>query len=255
MNQPHVAELLTALGDDELVLGHRDSEWTGYAPILEEDIAFSNIAQDEVGHSLVWYTLLEELTRRTPDSMGFQRPWNEFRCCRFVAYPKGDFAYTVMRQYLFDVAELVRLRSFAAGSHAALKQASEKILPEEGYHIKHTQGLVERLGSATDESHSRMQEALQNAFPQALGMFEELEHEIRLIEEGIFPGNVQLRDEWLARVVPFLRDATLSVPDGADGTGSAKADLGGRRGDHTPDVESVVSDLQRVYQSEAGAAW
>src|SRR5512135_1792438 len=102
---------ILSLADDELILGHRDSEWTGYGPILEEDIAFSNIAQDEIGHSLVWYTLYRDLTDVEPDAMGFRRSWNDFRCCRFVEYPKGDFGYTVVRQYLFDVAEQVRLES------------------------------------------------------------------------------------------------------------------------------------------------
>src|SRR5438094_324667 len=91
-----VLRFILALADDELMLGHRDSEWTGYSPILEEDIAFSNIAQDELGHSLVWYALYEQLTRKTPDAMAFEREWNDFTCCRFVTYPKGDFAYTVV---------------------------------------------------------------------------------------------------------------------------------------------------------------
>src|SRR3970040_160956 len=105
-------KLLVALADDELMLGHRNSEWTGHSPILEEDIAFSNIAQDELGHSLVWYTLYEQLTGKSPDSMAFERGWQDFSCCRFVTYPRGDFAYTVVRQYLFDEAEYVRLSSF-----------------------------------------------------------------------------------------------------------------------------------------------
>lgn len=255
MKQPHLAELLTGLGDDELILGHRDSEWTGHAPILEEDIAFSNLAQDEVGHSLVWYTLLENHVHRTPDQMGFERDWKDFRCCRFVAYPKGDFAYTLVRQYLFDAAEIVRLRSFAESSDEGIRQASSKILPEEGYHIKHSEGMIERLGDATEESHRRMQEALSVAFPQALGMFEDLEFEERLVEEKVFAGNGRLRDEWLASVVPVLTRSSLTLPLSADGSPDCEADLGGRRGRHTSDLESAVRDLQQVYQSEPGAAW
>ncbi|MDH3251983.1 MAG: phenylacetate-CoA oxygenase subunit PaaC, partial [Ignavibacteria bacterium] len=191
-----VQELLLTLADDELVLGHRDSEWTGHGPILEEDIAFSNIAQDELGHSLVWYTLYEQLTGRTPDAMAFERDSGDFRSCRCVSYPKGDFAYTVVRQYLFDEAEQVRLRSFRGSSHAPLSEAAAKIIREESYHLLHTRSLVERLGDATEESNRRMQAAVDTAFPQALGIFEHLESEEMLVRDGVFPGNTALLHEW-----------------------------------------------------------
>jgi ring-1,2-phenylacetyl-CoA epoxidase subunit PaaC len=252
MRNEHLIELLTAIGDDELILGHRDSEWTGHAPILEEDIAFSNLAQDEVGHSLLWYTLLEGMTHTSPDAMGFERGWKDFRCCHFVTYPKGDFAYTLVRQYLFDVAEQIRLRSFLSGSNQELRSASEKILPEEAYHLRHSEGLVQRLGDATVESHTRMQAGLDAAFPQALGLFEPLVHEERLIEENIFQGNSSLMKQWLERVTPVLRQASLDVPHDA---AVSTADYGGRKGKHTDHLKDIVGDLQAVYQSEPGATW
>ena len=127
----HLQEFLFSLADDELVLGHRDAEWTGHAPILEEDIAFSNIAQDEMGHALVWYTMLQGMTGLTPDQMAFERDAAEFRCCRFVTYPRGDFAYTVIRQYLFDEAERIRLISLGSSTHSGIRAASAKLLAEE----------------------------------------------------------------------------------------------------------------------------
>jgi ring-1,2-phenylacetyl-CoA epoxidase subunit PaaC len=253
-----VQTLLLALADDELMLGHRDSEWTGYGPLLEEDIAFSNIAQDELGHSLVWFTMLEQLTGRSPDAMAFEREWNEFTCCRFVTYPKGDFAYTVVRQYLFDVAEQVRLQSFTRSSYLPIKEASVKILREEAYHLMHTQGLLERLGDATEESHQRMQAAVDAAFPQALGMFEKMDGEDELITAGVFEGNKSLQGEWLKRVIPFLNGATLSVPV-KDPNGScvfqSPPDFGGRKNNHTEHLKPLVDDLQSVYQIAPGAKW
>ncbi|MCU0454024.1 MAG: phenylacetate-CoA oxygenase subunit PaaC [Bacteroidetes bacterium] len=248
-------ELLIAMADDELVLGHRDAEWTGHAPILEEDIAFSNIAQDEIGHSLIWYHLLEPLTGLTPDQAAFVRPAKDFRCCRFVAYPKGDFAYTVVRQYLFDEAEQVRLTALAESTNEQLRQAAAKLLPEETYHLLHTKGLVERLGRGTDESRGRMQAALDIAFPQALGMFESLSSEDQLIRLGIFPGHRALQRQWIERILPVLSGASLSV--GVDGSGRplGQPDLGGRIGAHTPYLLEALSDLQRVYNSEPGAIW
>ncbi len=240
---------LLSMADDELVLGHRNSEWTGHSPILEEDIAFSNIAQDELGHSLIWYTLHEGLTKRSPDAMAFERSWNDFTCCRFVAYPRGDFAYTVVRQYLFDEAEQVRLASFGKSSWPALKDVAAKMLREEAYHLMHVKGLLTRLGDATEESHRRMQAAVDAAFPQALGMFEQLENEDDLVKAGIFPGNSVLKQEWQARVIPVLTSASLKVP------ASLIADLGGRKRKHTDDLQLLLEDLQSVYRIAPGARW
>ncbi|MGB2867069.1 MAG: 1,2-phenylacetyl-CoA epoxidase subunit PaaC [Bacteroidota bacterium] len=250
--------LLLALADDEFVLGHRDSEWTGHSPILEEDIAFSNIAQDEIGHSLIWFSLLEVLTGRNPDSMGFERQWGDFTCARFVTYLKGDFAYAVVRQYLFDAAERVRLAGLATSSYKPIKEAAEKILKEEAYHLIHTQGLVERLGDATEESHRRMQQAVDAAFPQALGMFEELAQEKELVNSGVMISNSQVREQWLESVLPVLTSASLKAPvEGADGNRilRCKPEYGGRTGNHTEHLKQLVKDLQAVYHLAPGGTW
>ena len=248
--------LLLAMADDELVLGHRDSEWTGHSPILEEDIAFSNIAQDEIGHSLLWYTAYEKLTGRSPDAMAFERPWDQFTCCRFVAYPKGDFAYSVVRQFFFDVAEEIRLSSLAGGSSEMLKASAVKILKEEAYHRLHTQGLVERLGDATEESHRRMQAAVTAAFPQALGIFETLPGEEALVRDRVMDASTELSERWLRAVLPVLGASGLRAPL-AEGTSkpAVPAEEGGRRKKHTADLEQLVSDLQSVYKQVPGGRW
>ena len=252
---PSLIEFLTTLADDELLIGHRDSEWTGQAPILEEDIAFSNVAQDEIGHSLVWYSLLEPLTGRTPDHMGFVRTSGDFRCCRFVTYPKGDFAYTVARQYMFDEAEQVRLEALRECEYVAVRDAAGKILQEEAYHLLHSKGLLKRLGGATKESRTRMQTAVDAAFPQALGMFEPLVSEEDLIRGGVFPGNKELQRQWLQRVVPVFRGVELTLPVDGGGEPTCVSDLGGRRGLHLPHLAQAIADMQQVYGSEPGAAW
>ena len=248
---PHdsLSRLLVAMADDELALGHRNSEWTGHAPILEEDIAFSNIAQDELGHALVWYTLHQQLGGKTPDFMGFERSWLDFTCCRFVTYPKGDFAYTLVRQYLFDEAEQVRLAAFGRSSCSPLCDIAGKVIREEAYHLLHVKGLVSRLGGATEESHRRMQTALDAAFPQALGLFEKLEGEDALMEAGVFPGNAALQNEWMARVTPVIASSSLKLPL------NPKPDFGGRQGSHTPHLQQLVDDMQKVYRLVPGAKW
>jgi ring-1,2-phenylacetyl-CoA epoxidase subunit PaaC len=253
-----VLSFILSLADDELMLGHRNSEWTGHSPILEEDIAFSNIAQDELGHSLVWYTLYEQLTGKSPDSMVFERAWNDFSCCRFVTYPKGDFAYTVIRQYLFDEAEQVRLAAFRESSLHQLYEIAGKLLREEAYHLLHSKGLVERLGDATEESHSRMQAALDEAFPQALGMFEKSNGEESLVKVGVFPGSDVLKAEWLKRVVPVLTGATLRAPVSSQNGSFAvttQPDEGGRKKNHTQHFKQLVDDLQQVYRLAPAAKW
>ena len=258
VSQETLKRFILALADDELVLGHRDSEWTGYGPILEEDIAFSNIAQDELGHSLVWFSLYHELGGDDPDTMGFTREWSDFTCCRFVAYPKGDFAYTVVRQFLFDVAEEERLKMLMESAFPPVREIAERLSREEAYHILHSQGLVERLGDATEESHQRMQQAVDAAFPQALGMFEKIEREGELVAAKVFAGNDILKSEWLKRVVPVLEGATLTVPvHSANGSYviACAADEGGRKGSHTEHLRQLVGDMQVVYRSIPGAKW
>ena len=253
-----VLRFILALADDELMLGQRDSEWTGHAPILEEDIAFSNIAQDELGHSLVWYSLYEQITGKSPDAMAFERTWDEFTCCRFVSYPKGDFAYTVVRQYLFDEAEQVKLTAFGQSSVQQLREIAGKLIREETYHLLHSKSLVERLGDATEESHRRMQAALDRAFPQALGMFERLEGEDELIKAEVFPGNDVMRMQWLNRVVPVLKSVKLTVPVSHQNGSYAvliKADDGGRKKSHTQHLKQLVDDLQQVYRIAPSAKW
>ena len=244
-----IEQLLLTMADDELVLGHRNAEWTGHSPILEEDIAFSNIAQDEIGHSLIWYSLYEQITKRTPDAMAFERTSNEFTCCRFVTYPKGDFAYTVIRQFLFDIAEEVRLKSLSSGSYAPIKDAAAKILKEEAYHRLHSQGLVERLGDGTEESHRRMQAAVDSAFTQALGMFEKLSIEGELVRSNVMISNQELKEQWLKIVVPVLQASTLSV------NLKSNPDNGGRIGKHTEHLEQLINDLQSVYRLVPDTKW
>lgn len=251
-------KFLAAMADDELVLGHRDSEWTGHSPILEEDIAFSNIAQDEMGHALVWYTIHEQLTGKSPDWMGFERDWKQFTCCHFVSHPKGDFAYTVVRQYLFDVAEQVRLKSLLSSSFTPIKEAAEKILLEEGYHLLHSQGLVERLGDATKESHTRMQAAVDKAFPQALGIFEKLAGEEEVVTSDVFSGNDLLQSQWQEQVIPVLSSVSLNIPveqENGKRTLLCKPDDGGRKSWHNEHLKQLVNDMQTVYRLAPGGRW
>ena len=243
---------LTALGDDELILAHRDSEWAGHAPILEEDIGFANLALDELGHAAIWYRLAAELLNedpdRYPDALVFIRPASEFRNVRMVELPNGDWAFSMLRQYLFDASEQVRLSALAASKYPGLAQAAVKIRTEELYHLRHTSAWVRRLGLGTQESNRKMQTALEQLYPHALQLFVESAAEPALAQAGLVPQPDQLLAAWAPQVGQVLTASDLRIPEGYP---SASAG----RGAHTPHMEPLVAELQQVARLEAGVAW
>ncbi|MEJ2559023.1 MAG: phenylacetate-CoA oxygenase subunit PaaC, partial [Anaerolineae bacterium] len=204
---------LLSMADDELILGHRDSGWTGHAPILEEDIAFANIALDEIGHAKIWYTLLANLVgedRDTyPDRLVFFRGSSDYRNVQLVELPNGDWAFSMLRQYLFDAAEMIRLEQLVHSEYPSLAEAAAKIRKEEIYHYRHTHAWTQRLGLGTDESHRRLQDALNQIWPYTLQLFEPLPDEPLLVEADFVPAPGQLRSAWLSLVGPCLEEAGL----------------------------------------------
>jgi len=247
-----LAGYLLGLGDDELILAHRDSEWTGHAPILEEDIAFANIALDEMGHASVWYRLIAELSgsdpERHPDELIFSREPSAFRNVQMVELPNGDWAFSMLRQYLFDAAEAVRLDVLASSQHAPLAQAAAKIRTEELYHLRHTSAWVHRLGLGTDESNRRMQQALDVLYPLAFQLFALNAEELELAQESIVPSADRQADLWISRVREHLSASSLRVPEGARPKPAG-------RDQHTPHLEALVAEMQEVARVEVGAEW
>jgi ring-1,2-phenylacetyl-CoA epoxidase subunit PaaC len=158
-------EYLLSIADDELILAHRNSEWCGHAPIIEEDIAFANIALDEMGHAMTWYKMIADLkgedSNTYPDHLVFWRHRSDFRNIQMVELPKGDWAFSILRQYLFDLMENIRLKASSMSSYTPLSVAAHKIHQEEKYHLRHTSLWVKRLALGTEESHKRMQDALE----------------------------------------------------------------------------------------------
>ena len=246
MNNTALINRLLAFADEELILGQRDSEWTGHAPLLEEDIAFSNIAQDEIGHALLWYTILhEQLGQPHPDRLAFWREAHEFRHATLVELPKGDWAFTIVRQYLFDQYEKTRNAALAHCGYQPIEDVVNKIAREEVYHLLHSSGWVHRLGGATEESHRRMQAALAEVWPHALGLFESIEH-----DEEFSTQLDQIKPAWLEAVTSALIHATLIIPPDATPV------YGGRRGQHTVYLTLLLDEMQEVARSEApDAVW
>ncbi|MCK6456978.1 MAG: phenylacetate-CoA oxygenase subunit PaaC [Phycisphaerae bacterium] len=247
--QTAVADLLVRLADDELVIGHRNSEWTGLAPILEADIAFSSMAQDEIGHALAYYRLLHELGYPDPDTMAFLREPQDFRCASLVSIPKGDWSVSIVRQFLYDTAETVRLEALCDSAYEPLASLARKLRTEEKYHLLHGKTWLHRLGDATDESHRRVQTALDLLWPHALGLFEPTRWDRTLANERIQPSEPTLAQEWRARVEPLLTDASLVAPEGVEPL------FGGRVGRHPPSLAELIAAMQKVFRLDPGAQW
>lgn len=242
-----VAARVLALADDELILAHRDSEWTGHAPILEEDIGLANIAQDELGHAGLWYAIYGSLTGRDPDRMVFFREASDWRCVQLVELPKGDWAFTMLRQYLFDAYEHVLLTRLAESRHEAVAAAASKIRQEELYHSRHTSAWVKRLGLGTAESHRRTQEALDALWPYTAQLFAPADGDEVLAALRCSPPPADLAHGWNTLVRAHLEASGLRVPDGPA--------LVLRREQHTPYLAELLVEMQKVARLDPEAVW
>ncbi len=247
--QEALAAYLLGLADDELILAHRHSEWAGHGPILEEDIAFTNIALDELGHAAIWYELRQTLTGDDPDELVFFREPGAFRNVQLAELPNTDWGFSMLRQYFFDVAEQVRLSHLKDSSYEPLAQASAKILTEEIYHVRHTSMWVQRLGLGTEESNARMQQALDALWPYTRQLFGREAGDERLIEAGIIPEPDALYREWVSIVEPFLTACNLTVPD--DGLSRRYVP----RSEHTESLMALLTELQSVAHLDPMAEW
>jgi ring-1,2-phenylacetyl-CoA epoxidase subunit PaaC len=211
-----VNELLLGLADDELVLGWRDSEWTGIAPMLEEDVAFSSIAQNEIGHARALYQLLGD----DPDALAFDRPLDEYRCAPLVELRLLDWARTIARRWLYEVADEIRIAALMDDGDPAVSGLAAKINREEAYHRMHAEMWHERLRETP-----QFRAAVEELWPYAVG----------LLPEG-------QRDELAVRVsLPLPGDRLL---------------LGKERGAHTDELAELWDEMTMVRRSApAGAQW
>ncbi|WP_407527849.1 1,2-phenylacetyl-CoA epoxidase subunit PaaC [Methylobacterium oryzisoli] len=244
-------EFLVRMGDNTLVLGHRLSEWCGHGPVLEEDIGVANVALDLIGQTQFWLGLASEIEGRgrSADDLAFLRDVWDFRNVLLVELPNGDFGHTIMRQFLFDAWHVAMLRALTASSDGRVAEIAAKAVKEAHYHLEKTADLVVRLGDGTEESHRRMQGALDRLWAYAGEMFEADATDAALAEAGIAPDPASLRPAWDATVRSILAEATLTVPDGSF------AHKGGRRGIHTEHLGRMLAEMQFLQRAYPGATW
>ena len=246
-----IQEYATRLGDDSVVLGHRISEWVSYGPFLEEDIAYGNVALDYIGRARMFYSYAAELADdgRDEDDFAYMRNDREYRNLLLMEMPKGDFAYSQVRQLLADVYYTVLLPELLQSKDETLSAIAAKAIKETKYHLRRSRDWVLRLGDGTAESHTRTQKAVDQLWGYTHEMFELDETEQLLVNEGIAVDVASLRDAWLQRVSDILTEATLTVPE------DDWAVRGGRTGYHTENLGHMLTEMQIVHRSHPGCQW
>ncbi len=287
LDEPRRA-LLLALADDELIIGHRHSEWTGWAPHLEEDLAFSSIAQDEMAHARMLYRLLGEDSGEDEDRLALGRPPDQYRNAVLCERPNREWGYTVARQYLYDTADAVRLEALAASSWTALAEIVAVMRLEEAYHLDHARAWFERLAAGPVTARHRLAEGLETAVGEAVALFEPLPDEETLVDDGVLPrSNEALLADWLAAVGEDLEAVSLDyvlerhgrvgemVPTGSGEVAPGEslsvpglarregrwvhdggfAGAGGRHGRHSEDFLPLWEEMTTLYRAHPGARW
>jgi ring-1,2-phenylacetyl-CoA epoxidase subunit PaaC len=243
------AEFCLRLGDNDLILSQRLAEWCGHGPVLEEDLALTNVALDLLGQARLWLTLAGELegeagaAPRSEDDWAFHRDAGEFRNLLLVEQPNGDYAHTMTRQFFFDAWHLPLLEALAGAKHPRIAAIAAKAAREAAYHLRRSRDWVIRLGDGTEESHGRMQAAVQALWSYTGELFtaDAVDQE--------FVDLPALRRRWQPEVETTFQQATLELP------GDAWMQKGGKQGVHSENLGHLIAVMQFLPRAYPGAQW
>lgn len=247
LNQKYILHL----ADNGLILGQRLGEWCGHGPVLEQDIAMTNISLDLIGQARLLYQRAAEFGEygTTEDDLAFLRKEHEYLNCLLVEQPNGDFAQTIARQFFYDVFHFQNLERLCNSNDEQLAAIAVKSLKEVKYHLKFSSDWVLRLGDGTEESHKRMQKAVQALWRYTGELFQSTDYEIHAEELGVRPGDQDMKDSWEQKVTSVLTEATLVVPD------VPFMQSGGKNGVHTEHMGFILSELQYMQHTYPGVKW
>lgn len=248
-------EYLLRLGDSSLILSQRLGAWTGHGPILEEDLALTNTALDLLGQARMWLTLAGEVegAGRDEDALAYHRDTHQFHNVLLVERANGNYADTMARQFLFDVWHYFLLQRLEQSSDERVAAIAAKSIKEVTYHVRRSSDMVVRLGDGTDESHAKMQAAIDDAWRFTGELFADDAVDQDVAERGIGCELSALREPWLAHVREVLEEATLTVPD--ETAANHLAYRGGRQGRHTEELGYVLAEMQYLPRAYPGATW
>ncbi|MEM9168651.1 MAG: 1,2-phenylacetyl-CoA epoxidase subunit PaaC [Pseudomonadota bacterium] len=245
------AELCLRMGDNALILGQRVSAWCGHAPVLEEDIALANVALDLIGQTKLWLARAADLrgAGEDADALAFRRDVRAFRNCLLVERPNGDFGATLMRQYLYDAFHLPMLQALKASTDDGVASIATKAEKEAAYHLDRSRDLVVRLGDGTQESHDRMQAALDDLWPFAGELTRADETDAALAAAGLAPALDDMAKTYAAETAATFREATLTAPV------DAPVRAGGKGGLHSEDLGFLLAEMQFLQRAYPDATW
>jgi ring-1,2-phenylacetyl-CoA epoxidase subunit PaaC len=237
--------------DDALILGHRLSEWCGHAPMLEEDMALSNIALDLLGQARELYSYAAKVEGKgnDEDKFAYLRDVRQYRNLLLVEQPNGDFAHTLVRQFFYSAFADFYWRAMMKSADATLAAIAAKSEKESAYHLRHCSEWIVRLGDGTEESHSRTQTGIDHLWAFTGEMFATDESERGLIDDGVAIDPATLRQQWLKTVSAVMSEATLDLPK------NGWMQQGGRSGRHSEHLGHLLSELQSMQRSFPGATW
>jgi ring-1,2-phenylacetyl-CoA epoxidase subunit PaaC len=251
MQDQALFEYVLRLADDSLILGQRLGEWCGHGPILEEDIALTNISLDLIGQAISLYDLAAELegAGKNHDQLAYLRFENEYKNVLLVEQPNGDFAMTILRQFFFDAFRLPLYEALMQSPVSQLAAIAAKSVKETRYHLKHTSEWVIRMGDGTDESHERAQAAIDHLWRYTSELFYEDNKDEQLQALEQVPSLKGIQANWMETVKAVLSEATLAIP-----TNNWKFE-GGREGRHSEYMGYILADLQYMQRAYPNMEW
>lgn len=244
-------EYLLRLGDSDLILSHRLSQWVGHAPAIEEELALGNIALDLLGQAQLWLSLAAQTANdgRDADQLVYLRDAGEYRNILLVEQLNGDFAHTMTRQFFFDSFHQLLLGALTQTSNVSVAAIAAKSLKEVNYHLRRSRDWVITLGDGSDESHDRMTEAVDNLWSYTSELFQMDSIDQTLIATGFAVDLAPLREPWLRDITTTFAEASLAVPQ------NDWAQRGGKRGVHTEHLGFLLTEMQFLQRAYPNATW
>lgn len=247
----HLLNYTLHLADNSLIMGHRLSEWTGHGPILEQDIAISNIALDLIGQSrnFYQYAALIKGSGTTEDDLAYLRDADEFKNILLAELPNGDWAKTILKLFYFSTYQYYLYQKLISSSDTQLSAIAEKSLKEVTYHLRWSSEWVIRLGDGTEESKRRIEAALEELWSYTYEMFMPAAYETECAKYNTGVDIHSLKDDWVNKVRSIFQEATLSLP------GERIENKNGKTGEHTEHLQSILDDMQYLQRTYPGCEW
>lgn len=247
----HLIDYILHLADNALILGHRNSEWCGHGPVLEQDIAITNISLDLIGQARYFYQYAASLKGAgfTEDSFAYFRESPDFKNILLVELPKGDWAQTILRQFFFSIYQSLLFEKLKEGKDEQIAAIAAKSIKEVTYHLRWSSEWVIRLGDGTEESHQRMNNAINQLWGYTGELFIPTEYESEMLNDGIGVDVTLLKEPWTKKVKGIFDDATLVFPS------TSLVHTGGKQGKHSEHLAEILKELQSVARAHPTATW